>query len=343
MVIESRKNSGRVINMSILTIYPNCSLGGMTSVYLNRCLEQPNEKFSFIFNNDKGGKNAFSALTNADTRIVRKDRILPYLKYILSTIEIKYDEIRVTSLPDLPLAIKSSSSIKVIYEFHTSSLDIITKELNGLSLESVDEIWVPSLYLKYIVSSILDNDIKVKVIRNLANSSIFNLETAPTVNFKFPSDKIPIFWIGRFDKGKNYKDFLRALSLLDDKYVGYIILSMEKEPNRYAEALGDVAIHQLTDRVKFLLNLTQQEVADLYKNAYEVGGIFCSTSLAESFGYGVLEAAMTGLPVVAYDVGALSEHLDYGYKIKMINVGDTLELANAIRDIDVERISKQIY
>lgn len=342
MVIESRKNSGRVINMSILTIYPNCSLGGMTSVYLNRCLDQPNEKFSFIFNNDRGGKNAFSDLSNADTRIVRKDRVLPYLKYVLSTINIEYTEIRITSLPDLPLAIKDSSSIRVVYEFHTSSVDIITKELNELSLDSVDEIWVPSLYLKYIVSSILDHDITVKVIRNLANSDVFNLDNMPTMNFRFPSDEIPIFWIGRFDKGKNYKDFLRVLSLLDNKYVGYIILSMEKEPNRYAEALGDVAIYQLNDRVKFLLNLTQQEVADLYKNSYEVGGIFCSTSLAESFGYGVLEAAMTGLPVVAYDVGALSEHIDYGYKIDMINVGDTVALANAIKDIDTSEISKII-
>ena len=54
--------------------------------------------------------------------------------------------------------------------------------------------------------------------------------------------------------------------------------------------------------------------------------------MAESFGYGVLEAAMTGLPVVAYDVGALSEHLDYGYNISMINVGDTVALANAIKN-----------
>lgn len=320
--------------MKILTIYPNCSLGGMTSVYLNRCIDQPENDFSFIFINDKGGKNAFTALPNSQVRVVRKDRLNNYIEYLLKSI--KYHEIRITSLPKLPLILNKTDDVKIVYEFHTSSLDIIKNEIEQLSMDFIDEIWVPSSYLKSMVESNLGFNKPINVVRNLANAEIFNTGLQPTVEYKFPNGEIPVFWIGRFDKGKNYKDFFRALSLLDKKYVGYVILSMESDPTRYAEALGEIAIYGLSDRVKFFLNLSQQEVSDYYKSAKSIGGVFCSTSLAESFGYGVLEAAMAGLPVVAYDVGGLSEHLNHGYDINMVDVGDTLALAKDIKKVAIK-------
>ncbi len=251
--------------MNVLTLYPNCSLGGMTSVYLNRCLAQPEDDFNFIFTDNKGGEKAFKGMVNSEVRIVRKDRLDSYLKYLLKTID--YQEVRLTALPALPALLKDLSDSKIIYEFHTSSLDIIKNELNQISLECVDEIWVPSSYLKSMVESNLEFNKPINVVRNLANAEIFNTGLQPRVEYKFPNSEIPLFWIGRFDKGKNYKDFFRSLSLLDKKYVGYVILSMESDPTRYAEALGEIALYGLSDRVKFFLNLSQQEVADYYKSA----------------------------------------------------------------------------
>lgn len=321
--------------MNVLTLYPNCSLGGMTSVFLNRCIDKPKDRFTFIFISDKGGLNAFQSLHNSEARIVRKDRLENYLNYTLNNLI--YDEIRVTSLPSIPSLLNKICDAKIIYEFHTSSLDIIKKELEELSFDSIDEIWVPSNYLKTIVQGSLSTLKEIKVVRNLANTEVFNKFSTPKFEYTLPSNEIPIFWIGRFDKGKNYKDFFRVLSLLDEKYVGYVILSMENDSSRYAEAIGELSFYGLNDRVKFFLNLSQQEIADLYKSSLSVNGLFCSTSLAESFGYGVLEAAMTGLPVVAYDVGGLSEHLDYNYDIKMVNVGDTIQLKSTIESIDTNR------
>lgn len=317
--------------MNILTIYPNCSLGGMTSVYLNRCLDNPSDVFSFVFLSDKGGKDAFTNLSNTHTRIVRKDRLVNYLDFAVEKVE--YDEIRITSIPSLPKILKEKCNSKIIYEFHTSSLDIISRELNELASDCIDEIWVPSNYLKTIVESSSTANLVVKVVRNIANSNIFNTISDNKNKYDFPADKVPIFWIGRFDKGKNYKDFFRVLSLLDDRYMGYIILSMENDSARYAEAIGDLAFYNLSDRVKFFLNLSQQEISDFYRSSVKENGLFCSTSLAESFGYGVLEASMAGLPVVAYDVGGLSEHIEQGYDIKMVNVGDTVQLAEKITSI----------
>ena len=55
------------------------------------------------------------------------------------------------------------------------------------------------------------------------------------------------------------------------------------------------------------------------------------TSFAESFGYAVVEASMCGLPVVAYNVGALCEHSLQKYFL--IDVGDIKAMAAQILNI----------
>ena len=106
--------------MRILTLYPNCSLGGMTSVYLNRCLVDNENQYDFIFLNDKGGRKAYEALESSSLRIVRKDRLNAYMEYLVKSSE--YEEIRITSLPEVTQLIKEKlKNTKVIYEFHTSS------------------------------------------------------------------------------------------------------------------------------------------------------------------------------------------------------------------------------
>lgn len=320
----------------ILTVYPNCSLGGMTSVYTSRCMLEASTKFDFIFVNDKGGREAFSTPNNSDLRIVRKDRLPTFYSNTLA--HIKYDEIRITSLPELTeLDLENNKDTKLIYEFHTSTESIIERELELLDFNKVTEIWVPSEYLKKIVSSLIKADTPIKVVANIVNTKIFNPSLSSKKKFFFKADTIPIFWIGRLDKGKNYKDFFRMLSLLPSYYEGVVILSLENEPARISEALLETDKYQISNRVKFLLNLTQSELANLYKDSFGNKGIFCSTSLAESFGYGVLEAALCGLPVVTYEVGGISGHKQYGLAIHMVDVGDTIQLAKSISSINWEQ------
>lgn len=323
----------------ILTIYPNCSLGGMTSVYTSRCLAEPNTNFDFIFINDKGGKEAFNAPRNSNYRIVRKDRLHTY--YSNTLINIKYDEIRITSLPELTsLDLENNKDTKLIYEFHTSTASIIENELKLIDFNKVNEIWVPSEYLKDIVNSLANINIPIKVVSNIVNTEIFHPNPSSEKTYFFQSNTIPIFWVGRLDKGKNYKDFFRTLSLLPSNYEGFVILSLEDEPARISEALLETDKYKISNRVRFLLNLTQNELAEMYRNSFVNQGVFCSTSLAESFGYGVLEAALCGLPVVTYEVGGIAGHRKYGLAIHMINVGDTLMLAEKIKNLNWERDHK---
>lgn len=319
----------------ILTIYPNCSLGGMTSVYIGRCIAQPNTQFDHLFVYDKGGRQAFGSPANSDYRIVRKDRIQAYYGNVLRNIH--YDEIRITSYPQLThVDLENNKDTKLVYEFHSSTVSIIEAELKELNLEKINEIWVPSEYLQTIVLGLLSEGVTVpvRVVANIANTQTFYPPCPEETLFHFEKGTIPVFWVGRLDKGKNYKDFIRAFSLLPKKYHGFIVLSLESEPERISEALLEVESFNLGGRIKFLLNLTQEELARLYRDSTKNRGIFVSTSLAESFGYGVLEAALCGLPVVTYEVGGISGHKKYGFAMHMIDVGDTVQLAKQIRNLD---------
>src|SRR5690606_22712556 len=103
---------------------------------------------------------------------------------------------------------------------------------------------------------------------------------------------------------------------------------------RLAEVLYQVQQRKIVQRLKIFFNLTQCDIAALYRAAVNRRGYFCSTSLAESFGYGVLEAALTGLPVVAYRLNALEEHLRYTFSIQLIEPGDLTMMINRIINSD---------
>ncbi|HMR10412.1 MAG TPA: hypothetical protein PKA88_31765, partial [Polyangiaceae bacterium] len=84
----------------VLTFYTNCSLGGMTSVYRGRALENPDVQFDIVFSADRDGRSAFADLPNVDVRIVPPSRVASYLNWVISTVD--YSEVRICTQKDLP-------------------------------------------------------------------------------------------------------------------------------------------------------------------------------------------------------------------------------------------------
>jgi glycosyltransferase involved in cell wall biosynthesis len=306
----------------------------MTTVYTNRVLFGTDEKHDFIFLNDNGGMANFEILPGVSVRVVRQDRFNHYLTYLLS--HAVYDEVRVTSLPLAVPILAKSNVAKIVYEFHSSSLDVLAREIGDIDFSLVTEVWTPSKYLKEIVDSMLPAICAggANVIKNLVNVENFNSKGPVASLDNLPTDRIPLVWVGRLDKGKNFKDFVRILSCLPEEYIAIVILSLENDPARMAEALYETDCHSLRSRVKFLLNVSQSDMSAIYRAVNKRKGVFCSTSLAESFGYCVVEAVLTGLPVVAYDVGALPEHLEIPFAIKMVDVGDVDAFVNELKCLD---------
>lgn len=307
----------------VLIVYPNCSMGGMATVYRNRVKANPDDFFKLIFANDLGGRSYFDDVPNVEVIIVRKGRMVNYLKHLVAVEE--FSKIMITSLPEIANAVSQVSDAQNVYEFHTSTDSIIQDEISKVNFESMDAIQVPSEYLQNVVSDNLPRELHelIKVVPNLVDQELFAPRDDTQIHLNF-GGKVPLVWVGRLDSGKNVNDFLRVLSRLDDSYLAIIILGLEHDPSRFANFLGYAAALGVKHKIRTLVNLPQSGIADIYNIARKQDGYFVSTSLGESFGYGIQEALATGLNTVAYRVGALSERTVpiSNTRYSLVDVGD---------------------
>ncbi|MHA7244144.1 glycosyltransferase family 4 protein [Paeniglutamicibacter antarcticus] len=314
----------------------------MTTVYKNRIADSPSDRHHMVFKNDFGARGVFESYENARVDIADKGRLEAFVKYAYSTAT--YDEVRITSLPVIANILLDIAPDNVVYEFHSSTETILKTEVDILNLDKLKHIIVPSLYLQNIIVSMLPSEctVDVKVLPNIVDNSIF-FQKQSNMIWDFRKESIPLIWIGRFDKGKNARDFLRALSLLPESYIGLLVVSMETEPERASSFMADVVSYRLDERVHIMMNLSQEEIAALYSYVSGKHGVFVSTSLGESFGYGVAEALACGLDTVAYDVGALAEREPLaGCAYSLVDVGDLSALRQEITRLHDSRVLNRV-
>ncbi len=130
-----------------------------------------------------------------------------------------------------------------------------------------------------------------------------------------PRDKIIVLTVGRLHPRKGQLLTLEALQILGPEVrarLEYWIVGSQSKDNYENQLRATTARHpDLT--VRFLGNLPDDELSEVYDRA----DIFAMTSVKhrhsiEGFGLVYLEAAAHGLPVVAHDVGGVSEAVDDG-------------------------------
>lgn len=131
--------------------------------------------------------------------------------------------------------------------------------------------------------------------------------------------------------GKGHDLLVGALATLRDlSWDCLCIGSLEREP-RFVKALRRrVSEAQLTERVRFTGPRTGRDV----EQSYATADLLVLPSRAESYGMVVTEALAHGLPVVAADVGGISEALGHGADgVRpglLVPSGDTDALARAL-------------
>lgn len=314
--------------MKNLIVYPNCSKGGVTSVIRGRAAANPEATFHAVFFNDRGGRDAFTDLPNVSVRIVRKDRAPSFLTYLAATHG--YKRISVLSAPDVASKIEYPKDAEVAYEFHSSNISIIENELTSLDLSQISTIVAPSEYMAEQIRTVLPSgrENSVEVVPNLVDPTIF-FAAPPSTNY-LTGNQHPLLWVGRFDREKGYRYFLRALGMLPARYRGIVVVSIESDPTRAAEFLGEAAACGVLDRVDILANVPQQRMGELYREAAAKGGAMISTSLLESFGYSVLEAIYSDLPTFAFELPPFHEHPDPKGILRMVDTGDASAITEAL-------------
>lgn len=147
---------------------------------------------------------------------------------------------------------------------------------------------------------------------------------------------IVVLTVGRLHPRKGQLQTLQALQLLPPEVratLEYWIVGGQSKGG-YEQSLRATAARQPELTVRFFGNLPDEELARIYERA----DIFAMTSVnvgrsVEGFGLVYLEAAAHGLPVVAHDVGGVSDAVVEGVTGLLVSPDRPLQLAAAFEKL----------
>lgn len=156
--------------------------------------------------------------------------------------------------------------------------------------------------------------------------------------YKIPKDRPVVLYVGRVDPEKKVGLVIDAFLKMKSSGIRLgqlgtrpfnpllLIVGDGVDKNRLEKKVKEMGV---TDAVQFLGKVLPP---DLY-NIYNVAEVFATASPIETQGIVLIEAAATGLPLVAVDAGAVDEVCINGKNGFLCKPGDTSEMAEAISKI----------
>jgi len=142
------------------------------------------------------------------------------------------------------------------------------------------------------------------------------------------SNSVPILFFlrpGEQRKGLHY--LLEAMVILPGVH---LLVAGDKQSSSYNETIDQLLdSYQIRGRVHFLGNIPQVDLPVYYKMA----NLTILPSIYEAFPMVALESYACGTPVVAFDVGGVSDLVDNGKDGILVKMGDVEALANEIAEL----------
>lgn len=173
--------------------------------------------------------------------------------------------------------------------------------------------------------------VPVEALSNGINLSAFKPGPVPATirkRYGIPAGRPTVLYVGRLDGEKSVHVVLDAFKLV-----------LEQVPRARLVVVGDgVAKNALEDQARtlgiasqtlFLGKVTPPDVYDLYR----AGDVFATASETETQGIVLIEAAASGLPIVAVDKGAVRELCQNNRNGLLCTPRDTAGIAQAITRI----------
>jgi glycosyltransferase involved in cell wall biosynthesis len=159
---------------------------------------------------------------------------------------------------------------------------------------------------------------KIQVIPNGINLERF----APARQERCMTNPRIIGFVGRVDSIKDIKTFIQAVSLVKkyyDQVQALVIGPTDERPKYYEECVNLVTMLELQETITFTGRVNVLEY-------YQKMDVLLLTSIKEGMPLVIIEAMVSGIPIVATDVGACKELL-YG------RADDTLGKAGIVTNI----------
>jgi glycosyltransferase involved in cell wall biosynthesis len=151
-------------------------------------------------------------------------------------------------------------------------------------------------------------------------------DMTPSVVARSESKPPLILFVGRIDRYKGVEYLLRALAHVSTPFKCEIIGDGDRVP--YCKSVASML--DLEDRVKFLGWLEQEEIVDRLRSAYVQ---VVPSVWPEPFGIVGLEAMTCSKPVIAFDVGGISDWLKNGENGYLVPAKNTAVLAERIEEL----------
>lgn len=184
-------------------------------------------------------------------------------------------------------------------------------------------------------------EVPIAAVSNGVDLSNFKPGKAPIAiynKYDLPIDRPIVLYVGRVDPEKKIGTVATAFSRV-----------LDAVPNAFLLIVGDgvdklrlekkVKEMGISDSVKFLGRVLPPDLYELYK----VGAVFATASEIETQGIVLIEAAATGLPLIAVDKGAVSEVCISGKNGFLCRPGDVDEIADAMRKILCDDVLRAKY
>lgn len=171
-------------------------------------------------------------------------------------------------------------------------------------------------------------NVTVEPLSNGVDLSKFGPKKAPVRIYRkyhLPQDKPIVLYVGRVDPEKSISNIVTAFAGVLEKVPEAILAIVGDGTDRrhlqdLAQALG------IDKSVKFLGRIMPPDVMEIYRTAC----LFVTASQTETQGIVLIEAAATGLPMVAVDAGAVRELCQNRKNGILCSPGDINALSQAV-------------
>jgi glycosyltransferase involved in cell wall biosynthesis len=162
---------------------------------------------------------------------------------------------------------------------------------------------------------------------------------SPVVLELFDDEKTNFLFVGRVIPNKRFEDLLRVFKIYQshiDRRSRLLLVGEWRDFESYYEKLVLFADELELRNVEFLGRVSTEELVACYR----VADVFLSMSEHEGFCVPLLEAFQMGVPVIAYDAGAVSETLGgAGLLVHEKKLDEIAELAHLVVEDEALRES----
>ena len=312
--------------MKVLYCYRYGILGGVCTQLINRlrALQTSGEfEAHLVFRQDHGISRTLDGYPHLHFESADKAR-----DRVMSD---EFDAAVVVDTPEYLEALTGIEGVPLITEVHTT-VERGLQYLKGRRWATAGYI-VPSEYSRWMLRERfgIGREEPVRVVPNSLDARLF-----PRVHVGTPGPR-PIFaWVGKIDYHKNWRGFLDIAARVTDEGADaefWLVGGETAPPDRQAELIDEISRLELNTRCRWFSRIEYRAMHRLYAAVRESGGAMLVTSINESFGMSVLEALISGCPVLASRVGALPEIMPSRPYLRFYEHGNADEAAHAAMEL----------